>query len=150
VLLHVPNSAAFKKDRGRAEARPSELSFWHRLYRRLDYQNNMRCCGVALLLFLFGAGSAFNAEPGDDVVSNIARLPVESTALASVGYSKAQRILEVEFRKEGLVYRYLDVPENVFRELLQAPSKAGYYNDNIRGHYQSIHVVKPRADTAAQ
>jgi hypothetical protein len=105
----------------------------------------MRCCAVALLLFLLPARSAFSAEPGDDVVSNIARLPVESTALASVGYSKAKHILEVEFRKQGLVYRYLDVPENVFRELLEAPSKAGYYNDNIRGHYQSIHVVKPHS-----
>jgi hypothetical protein len=103
----------------------------------------MRCRAVALLLFVLGARCSFAAEPGDDVVSNIARLPVESTALASVGYSKTQHILEVEFRKAGLVYRYLDVPENVFRELLEAPSKAAYYNENIRGHYQSVHVVKP-------
>jgi hypothetical protein len=103
----------------------------------------MRVWAMAFLFFAFAAARAFGAEPGDDVVSDIARLPVESTALASVGYSRAKHILEVEFRKEGLVYRYLDVPENVFRELLEAPSKTGYYNENIRGHYQSIHVVKP-------
>ena len=100
---------------------------------------------MAFLFFAFAAARAFPAEPGDDIVSNIARLPVESSALSSVGYSKARHILEVEFRKEGLIYRYLDVPENVFRELLEAPSKAGYYNENIRGHYQSIHVVKPNS-----
>ena len=103
----------------------------------------MRFRAIALLVFFVTARCALAAEPGDDVVSDIARLPVESTALSSVGYSKAKHILEVEFRKQGLIYRYLDVPENVFRELLEAPSKAGYYNDNIRGHYQSIHVVKP-------
>ena len=110
----------------------------------------MRWRAVALFVFFLGARFAFAAEPGDDVVSNIARMPVESTALASVGYSRGQHILEVEFRKEGLIYRYLDVPEKVFKELLQAPSKAGYYNENIRGHYQSIHVVKPRGDASTQ
>jgi KTSC domain len=103
----------------------------------------MRCRALALLLLAFGIPGARAAEPGDDVVSNIARLPVDSSALLSVGYSKEQHILEVEFRKEGVIYRYLDVPENVFRELLEAPSKAGYYNENIRGHYRSTHVVKP-------
>jgi hypothetical protein len=106
------------------------------------YQHSMRYRAIALLLLVF-AQRVLAAEPGDDVVSNIARLPVESTALASVGYSKKHHILEVEFRKEGLIYRYVDVPENVFRELLEAPSKAGYYNENIRGHYRSLHVVKP-------
>jgi hypothetical protein len=107
----------------------------------------MRVWAMAFLFFAFAAGRALAAEPGDDIISNIARLPVDSSALLSVGYSRAQHILEVEFRKEGLVYRYLDVPENVFRELLAAPSKAGYYNDNIRGHYQSVHVVKPNQRT---
>jgi hypothetical protein len=103
----------------------------------------MRVFAMALLFFAFAATRTFAAEPGDDVVSNIARLPVDSSALLSVGYSKEQHILEVEFRKEGLIYRYLDVPENVFHQLLGASSKAGYYNENIRGHYRSIHVVKP-------
>jgi KTSC domain len=103
----------------------------------------MRCRALALLLFVFAVPCAFAAEAGDDIVSNIARLPIDSSALLSVGYSKEQRILEVEFRKEGLIYRYLDVPANVFRELLDAPSKAGYYNENIRGRYRSVHVVKP-------
>ena len=98
---------------------------------------------MAFLLFAFAARPALTAEPGDDVVSNIARLPVDSSALLSVGYSKDQHILEVEFRKEGLIYRYLDVPENIFHELLDAPSKANYYNSNIRGHYRSVHVIKP-------
>jgi KTSC domain len=103
----------------------------------------MRVWAMALLFFAFVSGPALAAEPGDDVLSNIARLPVDSSALLSVGYSKEQHILEVEFRKEGLIYRYLDVPENIFHELLEAPSKTSYYNENVRGHYRSVHVIKP-------
>ncbi len=102
----------------------------------------MRLRALALLLFTLASAHSFGAEPGDDVTSNIARLPVESSALASVGYSRQQQILEVEFLR-GAVYRYLDVPESVFREMLEAPSKTAYYNTNIRGHYRSLHVVKP-------
>jgi KTSC domain len=107
-----------------------------------EVSGGMRFSAIALLILALAGGRALAAQPGDDVVSNIARLPVESTALASVGYSRVQQILEIEFHS-GAIYRYLDVPERVFRELLEAPSKAGYYNANIRGHYSSLHVVKP-------
>jgi hypothetical protein len=140
-MIATPNVGTANNGFRRKRVRP--FPFCHRLYGSVAYQNNMRCRALALLLLAFSTPCAPAAEPGDDVVSNIARLPVESSALLSVGYSKTQRILEVEFRKEGMIYRYLEVPENVFRELLEAPSKAGYYNENIRGHYRSLHVVKP-------
>ena len=48
----------------------------------------------------------------DPIVSRIRRVPVESTALAAIGYSKRLQALEVEFR-DGLIYRYEPVPPSV-------------------------------------
>lgn len=76
------------------------------------------------------------------IVSRIKRVPIESTALAAVGYSKRLRALEIEFRN-GAVYRYLDVAPQVHTSLMAAPSKARFYHENIRGKYRSRHV-RPR------
>lgn len=70
------------------------------------------------------------------------RDPVESSALATVGYSRRLRALEVEFR-DGLTYRYLEVPSKVHRELMLAESKARFYNKQVRGKYRCLRV-KPR------
>jgi hypothetical protein len=84
------------------------------------------------------------AEPIQPVgiVSRMQRHPVESRALAAVGYSKRLRALEVEFKRGG-TYRYLDVPRSVYHGLLTADSKAGFYNKNVRGKYRSVYV-RPR------
>jgi hypothetical protein len=66
------------------------------------------------------------------IVSRISRQPVESTAIAKVGYSKRRHILEIEFVSSA-AYRYLDVPTDVYRNLMTAQSKARFYDSNIRG-----------------
>jgi KTSC domain len=71
------------------------------------------------------------------VVSRISRQPVGSTAIAKIGYSKRRHILEIEF-VNGAVYRYLDVPVTMYRDLMLAESKARYYDSNIRRHYRSV------------
>ena len=76
------------------------------------------------------------------IISRIDRHPVESRALAAVGYSRRLRALEVEFRRGG-TYRYLEVPRSVYQQLLAADSKAGFYNRNVRGKYRSVYV-RPR------
>jgi hypothetical protein len=81
-------------------------------------------------------------EDDSSIVSRINRVPVESKALAAVGYSKRLRALEIEFRK-GAIYRYLDVSPQVHTALMGAPSKARFYHENIRGKYRSLHV-RPR------
>jgi KTSC domain len=80
-----------------------------------------------------------NIEP---VVSRIKREPVDSSALAAIGYSKKFHILEIEFR-DGTIYRYEEVPGRVYRELISAESKATHYNKNIRGHYHCLRVRPP-------
>jgi len=97
---------------------------------------------VAMLL----SAAVLFANPNDQVavVSHIKRVPVESTALAAVGYSKKLRALEIEFRN-GAIYRYLDVDPDVYDALISAPSKARFYDANIRHKYRSLHV-RPRAE----
>ena len=102
--------------------------------------------GVAAAVYLLVAGFSpgIAAEQGtpSGIVSRIQRQPVESRALAAVGYSRRLRALEVEFKRGG-TYRYLDVPWSVYRDLLAAESKAGFYNREVRGKYRSVYV-RPR------
>jgi hypothetical protein len=66
------------------------------------------------------------------------RAPVESSSLASVGYQGA--VLEVEFRNGG-VYRYIDVPEEVHRRLMSAESKGRFFNFEIRDAYRCEQIA---------
>ena len=86
---------------------------------------------------LDGADRSF--EP---IRSRIQRQPIESSAMAAVGYSRKLHALEIEFR-DGLIYRYEEVPPSLYRELLSAESKARFYNKSIRGKYHCLRV-KPR------
>jgi len=95
---------------------------------------------IAFAILLFAAVSlqaASKEQPG--IVSHIKRVPVQSTALAAVGYSKRLRALEIEFRN-GAIYRYLNVAPDVYDALSNARSKARFYDENIRHKYRSLHV----------
>ena len=95
-----------------------------------------------LLIATISIAAPVTTTDGSSIVSRINRVPIESTALAAVGYSKRLRALEIEFRN-GAVYRYLDVSPRVHRALMAAPSKARFYHENIRAKYRSLHV-RPR------
>jgi hypothetical protein len=90
------------------------------------------------LLMLASVGAAEQRQ----IASRIKRQPVHSRALATIGYSKRLHALEVEF-VNGTIYRYSNVPPEIYRDLLDAPSKAQFYDANVRGHFPSVHV-KPR------
>ena len=99
---------------------------------------------AAMTTVLVLASGADSTKAGDShqIVSHIPRDPVNSTAIAKVGYSKRRRILEIEF-VNGAIYRYLDVAPSVYRDLMSAASKARFYDFNIRRHYRSV-LVRPR------
>lgn len=101
----------------------------------------MRRSPIALVLSLFLVAATADGEPAKspEIISRIKREAVQSTALASVGYSKRLRALEIEFRN-GAIYRYLDVDRSIYRELMIAPSKARFYDERIRRKYRSLHV----------
>jgi hypothetical protein len=99
---------------------------------------------VVLCLFAHAAAGAPPDKEGrpEAIVSHIPRVPVESTAIAAIGYSKRLRALEIEFIN-GAIYRYLEVPTTLYRALMAAKSRAQFYDRNVRGKYRSIHV-QPR------
>ncbi len=70
---------------------------------------------------------------------NITRQPVTSRSLKSIGYAPAKRMLEVEFH-DGSVYRYLNVPAIVHRDLLAAPSIGAYFAHFIKTQFKAEHV----------
>ena len=53
------------------------------------------------------------------------RTPVVSSNIKSIGYDSNSKILEVEFTNMS-VYRYYEVPEDVYEELMAAESKGSY------------------------
>ena len=103
-------------------------------------------CLIALFAICLHSAATLDAYPSDHdapgITSHIKRQPVVSSALAAIGYSKRLHALEIEFIN-GAIYRYLDVPPDVYRSLLGAESKTRFYDRNIRGHYRSLRV-KPR------
>jgi KTSC domain len=63
------------------------------------------------------------------------RQPVESEAVSSVGYDARRRTLAVEFR-EGRVYDYLEVPEETYRELMEAESIGNFVSTRIKPNFR--------------
>ena len=55
------------------------------------------------------------------------RVRLDSSAIEAVKYDQKRQTLDVEFR-EGHSYRYMDVPEFVYRELFNAESAGAFWN----------------------
>lgn len=102
-----------------------------------------RCCGIFAAAFFFLTSLEGADRSVNPILSRIPRAPVASSALTTVGYSTKLHALEIEFH-DGSVYRYLEVPRSVHRELIAAESKAGYYNRYVRGKYRSLRVKSRR------
>ena len=75
------------------------------------------------------------------------RHSVESSAIASVGYDEAARMLEIEF-SAGRVYQYSDVPKSVYDWLVRTQNKGSYVARMINGRYNHRDVT-PRAEAPA-
>ena len=60
------------------------------------------------------------------------RVQLVSTSIASIGYDAETRVLEIEFKDSGEVYRYSDVPPAEYEAFLQAPSKGSYLNQTFK------------------
>ncbi len=63
------------------------------------------------------------------------RVPVTSSNIRSIGYDRQSAALEVEFTS-GDVYQYFDVPEHLYRGLMDASSHGQFLNDNIKYGYR--------------
>ncbi|HLQ51230.1 MAG TPA: KTSC domain-containing protein [Terriglobales bacterium] len=72
------------------------------------------------------------------------RLPVDSSAIRSVGYDAKSRILEIEFTN-GSVYDYYDVPHQIYQEFCEADSMGAFVNFRIKPNFQCNEVYKRTA-----
>jgi hypothetical protein len=97
---------------------------------------------LAISLFAINAHGADRMPQDAAVTSHIPRESVRSSGLAAVGYSKRKQILEIQFIN-GAVYRYFNVPQSVYRDLVSSESKTWYYDSYIKRNYRSIRV-RPR------
>ena len=102
----------------------------------------MRCICFAVVVAIATTLCAEPSTTPNHIVSHIPREPVQSSAIAKVGYSKRRHILEIEF-VNGAIYRYFDIPLSVHRDLMSAESKARFYDSSIRKHYRSV-LIRPR------
>ena len=73
-------------------------------------------------------------------------IPVESAALATVGYDEARELLQVEFCGRA-IYQFFGVPVAVHEGLLGSPSKGSYFNQAIRGRFAYQRVSQKPAAT---
>lgn len=60
---------------------------------------------------------------------------VDSSNVESVGFDEGSSTLQVEF-KNGSMYQYFDVPENIFIGLRDSDSVGRYLSENIKGTYR--------------
>ncbi len=66
--------------------------------------------------------------------SKMDRVGVGSSNIASIGYDPATETLEIEFMM-GTVYQYYNVPDNIYDQLMQSPSKGGFVSTYIKNAY---------------
>ena len=73
----------------------------------------------------------------------MAKETVSSAALETVTYDEWSRHLDIALTT-GRVYRYFDVPPEVYAELMAAESKGRFYNDRIRDAYRYERLSRSR------
>jgi hypothetical protein len=73
-------------------------------------------------------------------MDSIIMVQVSSSNLLAVGYDKGSRILRIAFHG-GRTYDYFDVPPDVYRALIDAPSLGRYLNAVIRKRYRYRQVI---------
>ena len=64
---------------------------------------------------------------------------VDSSLATSVGYDANTSTLEIEFKKNGAIWQYYDVPESKYYEMMSG-SIGKYFQSNIKGHYAEAQV----------
>lgn len=60
------------------------------------------------------------------------RTPVKSSNIASIGWNEF--VLQVEFNT-GAVYEYMDVPYQIYLDLLNAESVGKHFNMFVKGEF---------------
>ena len=110
----------------------------------------MKTTPIAALFAILFLSSGSSSGQSAEMASRIKRVRVQSSNVASIGYSSYLHALEIEFAR-GAIYRFLHVPHRVYRQLLAAESKGHFIAAEIRGQYEFVRVrPRPRADSSRQ
>lgn len=64
--------------------------------------------------------------------------PVISKKLVAVGYNPSSMILRIKFRNS--TYDFYDVPESIYKGLLNASSKSYYHDTYIKNSYRHTKI----------
>lgn len=78
--------------------------------------------------------------PDYTLLLSIAREPVDSRNIASIGYSDANKAIVIEFLSNDSVYGYLDCDRELFERLRAADSVGGFFYANIRDKKETIRL----------
>ncbi len=65
--------------------------------------------------------------------------PVQSSMMTSIRYKHDARELDITFTS-GKTYRYLEVPVEIYKGLLNAESKGDFFSDNIKDEFNFAEV----------
>ena len=83
-----------------------------------------------------GRSTSSKPKRGDEIrtIDCVEMIPVESSAVTSIGYDPEKKQLYVVFTS-GVAYEYDDVPEQVYESFMSAPSKGRFVNDILTTLY---------------
>lgn len=70
-----------------------------------------------------------------DLIDNHIEDVDDSTAISGLGYCADNDAMFVEFKSNGYIYAYWDVPRPVYDGIWEAESKGGYFYEHIRDVY---------------
>jgi len=70
----------------------------------------------------------------------VLRTVVDSSSLRSLGYDAASLVLEVEFRN-GSVYRYANVPTELWARFRHAESMGKFFQDHVRDQFETTRII---------
>jgi predicted XRE-type DNA-binding protein len=91
-----------------------------------------------------GQPTATKADVSRQRKEGVRRKSLSSSTMRSVGYDAAAKILEIEF-PDGDVYRYFEVPPEIWRAFENAPSKGLFFSGEIRDRFSFERVGKTRS-----
>lgn len=83
------------------------------------------------------ATNPLNSSEDDDLLEFFDRdpwVPVNSSFIEALAYYNMAGVLEVKL-KNGKVYTFIGVPQNIYESFLESPSKGAFFNNIIRQNY---------------
>ena len=109
--------------------------------RRMSTRNASLLRRRLFLSVICGLGCCIPAAHSEKAA--IQRTAVESSSIASVGYARETKVLEIEFRS-GAIYQYREVPDAVFKAFSAASSKGHFFSRQIRDKYSHEKLRGPK------